>query len=262
MQKLGSKFFVFIGTLILFFSVFLLYRTWTTSKSHVERLAGQEADLALSFDIAVRDYVREKIQPRMFELADRKNFDPETMSPTYIARSIFEKIQKNFPDIIVKFSAANPKNPANLAGPEELRLIDFFNKNPAITDWSGEIAINNKRYTAKFHARQMEESCLLCHGNPDDAPGSIIKLYGPSSGFNWPLGKVVGLDTIAIPIDWIHDHLWSDLSKNFMIISIGVASLFMAIFFVFKFLVTARLNRRLKKPATILQWRLLKGRKS
>ncbi len=242
MQKLGTKLFVLITAIILFFSAFLIHKTWTQAQHHVNTLVGQEADLALSFDLAIRNYFITKIRPRMTELLGSDHFEPETMSSSYAVRQIFTEIQKSFPGIILKFAAANPKNEINLAGPNELELLKYFNENPGIDHWAGEISQNGKRYMARFKARRMEESCLHCHGEPADAPAYIFRHYGSASGFNWPVGQAIALDTVAIPINKTHEVLWTELKNTMMLIGAGVASLLLAVFLIFKFLVTDRLN--------------------
>jgi hypothetical protein len=71
-------------------------------------------------------------------------------------------------DYIIKFSSDNPRNPANQAGKEELKIIEMFNNNPKLKRWNGIISIGGKPYMSKFSARRLEPSCLRCHGNPAD----------------------------------------------------------------------------------------------
>ena len=69
------------------------------------------------------------------------------MSTSFVARSIFEKVRKKFPDYIIKFASDNPRNPVNQAGPEELKMIKYFNDNPLNKVWTGEIVIGGREYT-------------------------------------------------------------------------------------------------------------------
>ena len=66
------------------------------------------------------------------------------MSTSYVARNIFNKVRIKFPYYIIKFSAENPRNPVNQAGPEELNMIKYFNENPQKKIWTGEINLGNK----------------------------------------------------------------------------------------------------------------------
>ena len=197
----------------------------------------------LDFDLAIREYVAEKVRPVMFDLVGEETFIPETMSTSFIARSIFEKVRKNFPDYIIKFASDNPRNPINKAGPEELKMIKYFNEDPNNKVWTGEIVIGKKDYIATFSAMRMKQSCLRCHGNPADAPIELIKRYGSEASFYRPIGEVVGLDTIAIPSNTVNKLLLSQKLKDYGFLGAVILLLSASLIFVFKFVITDRLSR-------------------
>ena len=212
MKSIATKSLVFIGIATILFSVFLLYHTYSLTNRWVREAVEKQASMALEFDLTIRRYVAEHVRPRMYELVGEDEFVPETMSTSYVARSIFEGVQKEFPDYIIKFSSDNPRNPSNQAGPEELRIIDLFNRNPDLERWSGQISMGGRQFMAKFSARRMKESCLRCHGDPADAPASLLERYGMTAGFHRPIGEIVGPDlkiygpydegaVISLPVD-------------------------------------------------------------
>jgi len=179
----------------------------------------------------------------MFRLVSEGVFIPETMSTSYIARQIFEKVRNTFPDYIIKFASDNPRNPINQAGPEELKMIKYFNDNPLRKNWTGEIVIGNRNYIATFNAMRMEESCLRCHGDPADAPYGLKEIYGSHKAFYHSLGQVVGLDTVAIPSDIVNKLLLSEKFKNLGFLGAVILLLCASLIFVFKFLITDRLSK-------------------
>ncbi len=126
MKSIKLKLLVFVGVIILICSTILIHRTYISVTSNIENLTNQQLSLALNFELAIREYVAETIRPMMFNLVGEGKFIPETMSTSFVARSIFEKVRKNFPDYIIKFASGNPRNPVNLAGPEELKMISVF----------------------------------------------------------------------------------------------------------------------------------------
>ncbi len=225
------------------FSAILFYRTYTLITANVENLTNQQLALALNFDLAIREYVAEKIRPLMFNLVADGEFIPEAMSTSYVARNIFNKVRTKFPDYIIKFSAENPRNPANQAGPEELNMIQYFNKNPKKQIWTGEINLGKRLYFAKFSAMRMEESCLRCHGAPGNAPAELLEIYGSKASFNLPLGEIVGLDTIAIPKDKVTTLLLNKTIQNFVLIGTGLLLLCISLGFILKFTITDRLTK-------------------
>jgi PAS domain S-box-containing protein len=242
MKSIKSKLILFIGTIVIIFSSILLQSTYNVTTSNVEDLAKQQLSLALNFDLAIREYVAEKVRPLMFNLISKEAFIPETMSTSFVARNIFEKVRENFPDYIIKFSSGNPRNPANQAGPEELNMIKYFNDNPLDEVWTGEINIGGKPYLAQFSAMRMEKPCLRCHGDPANAPYELIERYGPDASFYLPLGEVVGLDTIAIPSDKVNQRLWQEKVRNIGFLGILILLLCASLVFIFKFIITDRLS--------------------
>ncbi len=242
MKSIKSKLILFIGTIVIIFSSILLQSTYNVTTSNIEDLAKQQLSLALHFDLAIREYVAEKVRPLMFNLISKEAFIPETMSTSFVARNIFEKVRENFPDYIIKFSSGNPRNPANQAGPEELNMIKYFNDNPLDEVWTGEINIGGKPYLAQFSAMRMEKPCLRCHGDPANAPYELIERYGPDASFYLPLGEVVGLDTIAIPSDKVNQRLWQEKVRNIGFLGILILLLCASLVFIFKFIITDRLS--------------------
>jgi PAS domain S-box-containing protein len=242
MKSIKLKLLIFVGMIVLICSAILFQRSYSSVTSNIDNLTKQKLGLALTFDLAIREYVAETIRPLMFRLVSERKFIPETMSTSYVARHIFEKVRKKFPDYIIKFASGNPRNPFNQAGPEELKMIRYFNDNPLYNDWTGEIVIGNRNYIATFSAMRMEKSCLRCHGNPADAPYELIKRYGSDASFYRPLGEVVGLDTVAIPSDTVKKLILSEKFKNFGFLGIVILFLSASLIFVFKFVITDRLS--------------------
>jgi PAS domain S-box-containing protein len=243
MKSIKFKLLIFVGIIIIICSTILVKRTYDSVTSNVANLTKQQLNLALNFDLAIREYVAETIRPMMFNLVGEEEFKPETMSTSFVARNIFEKVRKEFPNYIIKFASGNPRNPVNQAGSEELNMITYFNDNPLNKVWTGEIVIGGREYFATFSAMRMEKSCLRCHGNPADAPYELIKRYGSDASFYRPLGEVVGLDTIAIPIDNVQEILRNKKLKDLGFLGIVVLFLSVSMVFVFKFVITDRLGR-------------------
>ncbi len=232
-----------IGIATILFSSFLIFQIYTLTQIRVKEVVEQQAAMALQFDLAIRQYVASYIRPVMYELVGKEEFIPETMSTSYIARAIFEDVRTEFPDYIIKFSSDNPRNPANKAGQEELELIQQFNQNPSMKSWEGEITIDNKPYMAMFSARRMRSSCLLCHGDPQDAPSSMIERYGSTAGFHRTIGDVVGLDTVAVPMTRITEMFRHQFISKIAISGFGLGLFLLCITITIRSLITSRLTQ-------------------
>jgi len=253
MKSITSKLLISIGLISVVFLFLLLYFSYSLANKRINEVIEQQASMALKFNLAIRNYVGNHIRPVMYELVGKNEFVPEAMSTSYVSRSIFETVRTEFPEYIIKFSSKNPRNPINRAGPEENEIIDYFNDHPYLNKWEGIITISKKKYMATFNARRMEESCLRCHGDPENAPASLIETYGSVAGFNRPIGKVIGMDTIAIPITKISEKLWSELKNTFFMGAIGLLLLLCAVVMAIKMLVINRLTHISKHFAAAVE---------
>ena len=242
MKSITTKLLTVIGGLTFCILALILYFSYSLANRQTNEVIKQQAELALKFDLAIRGYIGGAIRPIMYELIDKDEFIVEAMSTSYVARSIFEELRKEFPEYILKFSSDNPRNPINQADPEELEVIERFNNNPDLDRWEGIITINGKQYMAKFNARRMRQSCLYCHGDPKDAPASMLEKYGSVAGFNRELGKVIGMDTVAIPVHKITEQLWNALKSTIPVFVFGLLLFFCAVIIIIKLLVINRLT--------------------
>ncbi|MBU0639222.1 MAG: DUF3365 domain-containing protein [Planctomycetes bacterium] len=243
MKSIATKFLVPVVILAAIFVTLDGYQHYSAIEAEMTELVDGQAALALAFDLAIRSYVAEEVRPAMERRTAPGEFMPETMSTSFVARSIFEKVRRDFPDYIIKFSSDDPRNPANQAGPDELHMIEYFNAHPETKAWNGKIALNGQPHLAHFSARRMKESCRQCHGHPDDAPASLLERYGRTAGFHRPIGEVVALDTVAIPLAKTQAAVTAATFRHVALMSAAVAMLVVLIAVVFRFVVARRLGK-------------------
>lgn len=248
MNKLRSRIILSIGVLVILFSAVMLHRTHVLMAAHVEDMLKRKLELALEFELAIRQYIYDEVQPRMFAMLSEDEFIPEIMSSSYVARRVLERVQSVRPDVVVKFSAQNPRNPVNLAGPKELEMIAWFNEDTDRDYWYGTVTMEGREYNAIFHAMRMTENCLRCHGDPADAPRELVERYGAEAAFHLPFDRVVGLDTLMAPLDISKAMIAKDTVSHFSVVFFGIICLFAAIVLVLRFSVT---DQRMAKQALV-----------
>lgn len=241
MKSIGTRFSLAVGAFAVVFSVLILYRSWSATKAQTEELTAAQARLALEFDVALRAYAGEVIRPEMEKRIPKDDFVVEAMSTSYIARSVFEKVRKKFPDYLIKFSSDNPRNPVNRAGPEEMELIRYFQVHTEADRWTGRLAINGNEFLAHVHAMRIEQGCLRCHGSPSDSPKSLLDRYGSTGAFHRKIGDVAGLDVIAVPMEKLNAALALDARTNLLTSGIFLSVLFGFILVLFRYMVARRL---------------------
>jgi len=243
MQSIGTRFCLFVGLFALVFGGIVLVRTWYSTQDQLERLTREQARLALAFDLAIREYVADSVRPAMAQRIPEDEFVLEAMSTSYVARNVFEKVNKRFPDYIIKFSSQNPRNPVNLAGPEESRLLQYFRDNDGHTDWSGKIRLGDELYYATCHAMRIDERCLRCHGKPEDAPKMLLERYPEMGGFGYQVGDLAGMDVVAIPMASVRQSLIEDATSNILMLAICLTLVFGAVIGAFRGIVGRRLSK-------------------
>ncbi len=241
-KSIGTRFLLPFALLALLFSVFAFRQVYEANRKHATELILRQAELALEFNLAIRSYAGEKIRPAMESLLGKDNFRPETMSTSYISRSVFEKVRQHFPDYIIRFSSDNPRNPVNRAGADELQVIAYFKENPAMTQRVQEMVIDGRHYLTHFKPRWIKEECLRCHGDPKEAPAELLRIYGPEGNFHRRAGDLAGLDMVAVPVEKLEKTLAANAHRSLLILSAGLILLFASIAAVFHFVVSRRLT--------------------
>lgn len=242
MRSISARFCAVVVAFALAFSGFVFWRTWSSTRNRMEELVARESELALEFDLAIRKYVAEKIRPEMAKRVKPDEFVIEAMSTSFVARSIFDLVREKLPDYVIKFSSSAPRNPDNMAGPEELRMIEYFKENPQITRWTGHLHLGAEDYWVDLSPMRVEPSCLQCHGRPEDAPASLVQRYGPHAGFNLRLGEIAGLDTVAVPLATVQSAMFSEAITQSVAAGVGLLALFGAIFGAFQWMIGRRLK--------------------
>ncbi|MEM9904722.1 MAG: DUF3365 domain-containing protein [Cyanobacteria bacterium P01_D01_bin.44] len=151
---------------------------------------------------AVRSYTSDQVKPRLAtQLTTDPNFVRETV-PAYAARDVFETFRKSpdYAHFLYKEATLNPSNPRDQADGFESQLVETFRQDTNQNELSGYRTQDGQRlfYLARPLAIK-QASCLECHGNPANAPASLIRTYGDRNGFGWQLGDIVAAQIIYIP---------------------------------------------------------------
>jgi methyl-accepting chemotaxis protein len=73
------------------------------------------------------------------------------------------------------------------------------------------------------------ESCLRCHGEPEQAPNSLINTYGSENGFGWELNEIIAAQVIYVPGERVSDATWLSLSVVMLVFILIFALVVLAI---------------------------------
>ncbi len=231
-----------VGGFALAFSALILYRAWLEAKWYLESATTEKAELALEFELAVRRYVDEAIRPEVEKRIDPDDFVLEAMSTSYAARRIVGTVRERFPDYMLRFPSENPRNPINMANPQEMELLEYFRSNPDADRWRGRLTLGGDHYFAEASPMRVAERCLRCHGDPADSPKALLERYGTTGGFHRQVGELAGMDLVAIPVSQLEAAVASHARGDLVVTGVWLVALLATIFGAFSLIVGRRLT--------------------
>ncbi|MBI4825379.1 MAG: DUF3365 domain-containing protein [Nitrospirae bacterium] len=205
-MKLQTRFTItFLSVLLLALAVLSAIAYKETRRS-LEQEAYSICEKILAEVEATRQYVREVLRPKMYEIV-KDDFVLEAMSTSFIARGQAERFLQRYPDYYIKFATENPRNPKNMADETEKKIIRFFRDNPEERKWRGTVYHNGAPYFTVATPYYFEKQCLKCHGDPGDAPASLLQTYGDKNGFGRKVGELT-INTVGIPVMVSYSDVW------------------------------------------------------
>ena len=165
------------------------------ARGEVVRHAGMMMEAAL----AIRSYTIKEIKPLLAKQLSEE-FLPQTV-PSYAATQNFNALREKNPEYTYKEATLNPTNPRDRATDWESDIIQKFANDELVKEIVGEriTATGRSMYLAR-PIRITNKACLACHSTIENAPKSMIKLYGDSNGFGWKHNEVVGSQIISVPL--------------------------------------------------------------
>ena len=159
----------------------------------------QNARIMLEEAGAVRTYTAINIKP-LLEQQIKVQFLPQVVS-AFSALTTFNMVHKKLPDYTYREPALNPTNINDRALDWEADIINGFRDDPS----KQEQVITRATPSGQFLvvARPLKVSsqeCLTCHSTPENAPATMIALYGSQHGFGWKPGETVAAQLVSIPM--------------------------------------------------------------
>lgn len=185
---------------------------------NMRQMALSEAEdkmgMILNRNLAIHSYYTQQLKPNLFQATDPiltdDDFDPSWMSSSYAVREIglyFEDLSSE--DFYYKDAVINARNPQNEADAEEASFLAEVNMDPSLQERSSVRIIDGDPYLVVMRPGEiLVESCLQCHGDPQDAPGELVALYGAERSFNRQseLGSIVSALSVRVPLAAVYSQ--------------------------------------------------------
>ncbi len=266
--KLTTKFMLGIGIILLCAAGVASVVFYEYMKDLYIKEAYEKTDLVLGHIDATMEYVRDELRPQLFHALPKDSFIREAMSTSFVNKGIMKRFDKRFPDYIYRRVAINPMNPKNKADDFEADFIRRFSDTPPYPpltkegqgglrdrngwkghEWKGLTTKGGRRFFVHLKAVVMEEQCIMCHGDPSYSPGSLIQRYGREHGHYWKVGDVIGLESIAIPVD---DTFYQIRRVAFSVFLLGLTGT-VALFLILNYFYYAVAVRPLKRVSSFFK---------
>ncbi len=220
---------------------------WRALQGRAQEEISTQGTLLIEAMNAIRGYTSANVRPLLKDDLDAsREFIPETV-PAFSARTVFEKFreQLDFETYLYKEAALNPTSPSDLADEFEAQLLRDMIVGKTEGEVNGYRTLNGAELF--YIARPLaigSESCLECHGDPADAPESLLVTYGDQNGFGWEVGEIVAAQIIYVPAAEVFDAAF----RTFTL----VMSVFIGIFALITFLINFLLRRYVIQPVDVL----------
>ncbi len=190
---------------------------WITQRNAQEEVL-QEARILYEAALAIRGYTANEIAPLLLPMIEEQ-FLPHTIA-SFAAQYNFRTMQQRFPDYSYKEAALNPTNLNDMAKGWEAEVIETFMENRDITEKVIVRTTDQGEVLTLAHPIVIENQvCLRCHGAPDDAPRSMLALYGTENGFGWKLGDVIGAQLVSVPTDVPKRRAWEHFGLSMAMVT-------------------------------------------
>lgn len=209
----------FTAGVIVLAAAFLALTAWSTyrwSCKQVLKSASEKAELVQLYTAAIRDYMRDHVRPNVGMAGRDDEFVPEVMSTSFATGVISQIVGQKHHGVLVRFPSHKPLNPVNRPMPFEENLIRYFEENPQAETWSGEAELfpGGESFLVQAISRRFEESCLRCHGRPEDAPAGLVARY-KAAEFGHKVGDV-SLEVVAIPVSHAYRQAAGEIGRHML----------------------------------------------
>ncbi len=239
---LQKKFLLGVGLIFLGFCLVVAFLIYYRERMLLEDAAHRKAEMVLAAAKTTRNYVREVLRPKMYDVVGRDDFVLEAMSTSYISREVMERFRQTLPAYQFRRVALNARNPESSPRSVERRLIEYFATHPQEESWQGLVHIKGRENYIHAQPVYFGQSCLHCHGDPKDAPPALIETYGRERGFGHRAGEIAGINAVTIPVDVALAAIKGRAVGVFGISLFGLSWLFVGICFFFNRVVVHNLR--------------------
>lgn len=173
---------------------------------------------------AISRYTADEIAPLVAGQFARR-FLPQSI-PAWAAQTNFRTVQAHMPDYSFRTVVLNPTNPADLPDEWQRVIVERMRSDANLKTLVSERDTPAGRILSMSKPIIItDQACLACHSTPDQAPASMIDLYGTKNGFDWKLNEVLGARIVSVPMAVPLNQAWATFSA----VLIWLAAVFLVV---------------------------------
>ena len=202
----------------------------------------QNARVLMQAASAARSYTSTQIVP-LLETRLKYEFLPQSI-PSFAATEHLNQLLKSYPDFSYKEATLNPTNLRDRASDWEADLVNVLRAKPALKELVGErsTSIGQALYVAR-PLQITNEACLRCHSAPDNAPKTMVDIYGRNNGFGWKHMEIIGAQVVSVPME-VPLQRANVMLRTYMLSMLGIfVFLFIALNVMVHLFVTRRITQ-------------------
>jgi protein-histidine pros-kinase len=161
--------------------------------------AVERATLVMEAATAMQAYTQAEVAPLLVPHMGEE-FLPQSVA-AYAAIQALNGMGGDDSDYIYKAAVLDPTNSRDKAFEWEADVVEEFRAEPGTRRIVG--VRPTTRGDSLYLARPItitDNACLACHGDPANAPKTLLAKYGPANGFGWKLNEIIGAQIVSVPL--------------------------------------------------------------
>lgn len=174
---------------------------WDLTQRNAREEVFYNAKLLIDGASAVRDYTLKRIYPLLLTQV-KYEFRPEMVSAfsALDVLKILRDANSEYKQFLYREPALNPTNLENKAVDWEADIISQFRNGVVKSPLSGERETPNGRMLFVAKPLKATSACLACHDTADNAPPTMVAIYGRTNGFGWKPDQIVAAQIVQVPV--------------------------------------------------------------
>jgi protein-histidine pros-kinase len=159
----------------------------------------QNARIMIEGASAIRKYTADYNWP-LLEPQLKIQFLPQSVS-AFAAQTTLKLVRQKIPEYTYREPTLNPTNVNDRASDWEADIINGFRDDSSKSETVTIRDTPGGKFLTLSHPLKIgSQACLSCHSTPENAPPTMVALYGSQNGFGWKLGEIVGAQVVSIPL--------------------------------------------------------------